>query len=59
MYEEQRLLAAGDPFSEVLPMCNSMRREIALGRMTAEHPEKHTCKCGGSGNCQDCPNRNK
>lgn len=60
MYEEQELLAAGVPYSEVLPLCNSMRRDIAMGRLGNENNSKaHVCKCGGAGNCPDCPNRNR
>ena len=60
MYEEQRLMASGVPFSEASSLCQSLRKEIALGRFDpADHPLKHNCKCGGAGNCPDCPNRNK
>lgn len=60
MYKEQRLMAAGVPFSEAAPLCNSLRRDMALGRLDPEDSEeKHVCKCGGSGNCSNCPNRNR
>lgn len=59
MYEEQKLIAAGVPFSEAFPLCVSARRDIALGRLEAELEEHGTCKCGGVGNCPDCPNRNR
>ena len=55
MYEEQRMLASGVPFSEVLGLCAEKRKEEAF-----QKPEKpHKCTCGGSGNCPGCPNRNK
>ena len=58
MYEEQRLMAAGLPFSEASSMCQSFRRETAMGRIDKEdHPLNHTCKCGGIGNCPNCPNK--
>lgn len=54
MYEEQRMIAGGVPFSE------ASRREIAMGRFDGkEYPVNHTCKCSGQGNCPDCPNKNK
>ena len=58
MYEEQRLMAKGVPFSEVQGICQSLHRGIAMGRFDpAEHPAN--CKCGGLSNCPDCPHRNK
>lgn len=60
MYEEQRLISSGVPFSEASGICRSLRREAAMGRMDEkDHPLNHTCKCGGAGNCLDCPNRNQ
>lgn len=60
MYEEQRMIADGVPFSEASGIFQSLRREIAMGRFDKkDHPLNHTCKCGGQGNCPDCPNRNK
>lgn len=60
MYEEQRLMSCGVPFSEASGICQSLRRDIAMGRMKGESdPLDHVCKCGGSHNCPDCPNRNK
>lgn len=57
MYEEQRMIADGVPFSETSGICQSLRREIAMGRFDEkEHHANHTCKCGGQGNCPDCPN---
>lgn len=58
MYEEQRPMADGIPFSEFFGIFQSLRREIAMGRFDKkDHPLNHSCKCGGSGNCPDCPNR--
>lgn len=60
MYEEQRMMAAGVPFSEAFPMCRDIHKEIAMGRLDPiEHTqeEHHSCKCGGSGNCPNCPNK--
>lgn len=60
MYEEQRMIASGVPFSEASGICQSLRREIAMGRFDEkEYPVNHTCKCSGQGNCPDCPNKNK
>lgn len=62
MYEEQRLMAAGMPFSEAVLMCRDVYKEQTMGRFEMVDPteeEHHTCKCGGVGNCLDCPNRNK
>lgn len=58
MYEEQRMMSEGVPFSEAVLLCDSLRRDIVLGRITNEdNSPKHVCKCGGSGNCPNCPNR--
>lgn len=60
MYEEQHMMSKGVPFSEAVLLCNSMRRDIALGRLGNENnSRKHICKCGGAGNCPDCPNKNR
>lgn len=62
MYEEQRLMAAGMPFSEAVLMSRDVYKERTMGRFETVEPtaaEHHTCKCGGVGNCPDCPNRNK
>lgn len=55
MYEEQRMIAAGVPFSESYSMCRDIRKEIAMGRF--DPIDHHSCKCGGIGNCPDCPNK--
>lgn len=58
MYEEQKLMSLGVPFSEAQGICQSLRREIAMGRFDEkDHPLNNNCKCGGAGNCHDCPNR--
>lgn len=57
MYEEQKMIADGVPFSEVLGLCAAKRRAEATSRLEAEMEERHTCKCGGFGNCSDCPNK--
>ncbi len=54
MYEKQRLMAEGVPFSEASGICRSLRREAA---MEGPGEKGHICKCGGSGNCPDCPNK--
>lgn len=60
MYEEQRLMAAGVPFSEASGLCKALRREAAMGRLDDEAPEEtHNYKCGGIGNCPGRPNRNR
>ncbi len=59
MYEEQRLMASGLPFSEAFSLCSSLRREGNLDEFMESNEKHHTCKCGGNGNCPDCPNRNK
>ena len=60
MYEEQRMMASGVPFSEASGIRRSLRREATMGRPDEQgHPLHHTCKCGGAGNCPDCPNKNR
>ncbi len=59
MYEEQKMMSAGVPFSEVLGLCAAKRQAEATGRLEAKLEDRHTCKCGGVGNCPECPNRKK
>lgn len=59
MYEEQRMMASGVPFSEALGLCAERRRAEATGRLEAELDAHHSCKCGGVGNCPDCPNKKR
>lgn len=59
MYEEQKMMAAGVPFSEALGLCAAQRRAEATGHLEAGLEDRHTCKCGGTGNCQDCPNKKR
>lgn len=59
MYEEQRAIENGMPFSEAVLMCKDIKKETAMGRFGPVEPtekEHHACKCGGSGNCPNCPN---
>lgn len=58
MTEERRLLATGMPLDEIINTCHAMRRDGTLPEFIA-HKERHTCHCGGAGNCPDCPNRKK
>ncbi len=59
MYEEQKMMSAGVPFSEVLGLCAAKRQAEATSRLEAKLEDRHTCKCGGVGNCPECPNRKK
>lgn len=62
MYGEQRLMETGMPFSEAVLMCRDVCKEKTMGRFEMVDPapkEHHTCKCGGSGNCPDCPDKHQ
>lgn len=59
MYEEQKMMAAGVPFSEALGLCAAQRRAEATKHLEAELEDRHTCKCGGTGNCPNCHNKKK
>lgn len=59
MTEERRLLAAGMPLEDAISTCQALRREGSLEEFAARKENRHICKCGGSGKCADCPNRNK
>ena len=53
MTEERRLLTPRMPLEDVIPTCHALHRE------GAREENQHICKCGGSGKCADCQNRNK
>lgn len=59
MTEERRLMASGMPLEDAISNCHALRREGTLREFVAEHEEHHACKCGGAGNCPDCPNRER
>lgn len=61
MTEERRLLAAGMPLEDAISNCHAMRREGTLSDFVSNEEAKrhHICKCGGTGRCPDCPNKNK
>lgn len=53
-------MSMGLPYSEAFAMARDTDKEIALGRMKISDVCKmtdHICRCGGQGNCPDCPNR--
>ena len=58
MTEERRLLATGMPLDEIINTCHALRRDSALPEFVADK-ERHACRCGGAGNCPDCPNKKK
>lgn len=55
MTEERRLLATGKPLEDIISDCHALRREV----LPREEESRHVCRCGGSCNCADFPNRNK
>jgi len=55
MTEERRLLATGRPLEDIISDCHALRREAAA----RETENRHVCKCGGVGNCPDCPNKDR
>lgn len=61
MTEERRLIATGMPLEDAISNCHAMRRNGKLDKFvrTEEHNNRHVCKCGGSNDCADCPNKNK
>lgn len=61
MTEERRLLRTGMPLEDIISTCHTLRRDGTLPEFVASEEAKrgdHQCKCGGTGNCPDCPNRN-
>ncbi len=48
MYEEQRLIAAGMPFSDAVSLCHSLRKEQKLDEFMRDiqRPVEHVCHCG-------------
>ena len=59
MTDERRLMAAGMPLEDAISNCYAMRREGDLPEFVSEQENRHACKCGGAGNCPDCPNRGR
>lgn len=59
MTDERRLLAAGMPLEDAISNCHALRREGRLAEFVIREENRHICKCGGSGKCEDCPNRSK
>lgn len=57
MTDERRLMTAGMPLEDAISNCCAMRREGTLPEFVSEQENHHVCKCGGIGNCPDCPNR--
>lgn len=56
MTDERRLMAAGMPLEDAISNCCAMRREGTLTEFVSEQENRHEYKCGGTGNCSDCPN---
>ena len=59
MTDERRLMAAGMPLEGSISNCCTMRLEETLPEFVSEQKNHHECKCGGTGNCPDCPNRSR
>ena len=57
MTEERRLMATGMPPEDAISICNDLRRGGALTAFVSKEESNHACKCGGAGNCPDCPSK--
>lgn len=59
MTDERRLFSERIPPEDSTLNCCSTQREVVLPDYVLQQKNPHVCKCGGSGNCPDCPNRKK
>ena len=59
MTEERRLLTTGMPLEDIVSNCCAIRREGTLREFVEKCERQNACKCGGAGNCPDCPNRDR
>lgn len=57
MTEERRPLSKAMPPEAAISSRYSMRQESTPKKSFRQQEEHHNCKCGGIGNCPDCPNK--